>query len=81
MDEGLKTSLYLDERPVFIHDVQDAPDQAVIAQIKNELPPVAETLAESGKKHTRKKLRVGGHTSVHMYEMACSYNGERTSAS
>ena len=45
MDEGLKTSLYLDERPVFIQIIQDAPDQAVIAQIKNELPPVAETLA------------------------------------
>lgn len=54
MNEGLKTSLYLDERPVFIHIIQDAPDQGIIARIKNELLPIPEAFAEPGEQNAGK---------------------------
>ena len=78
MDEGPKTSLYLDERPVFIQIIQDAPDQGVIAQIKNELPPVPETLAEPGKKHARKIACGRAHLRPHIHENGIApYNREK----
>ena len=66
MNGGLKTSLDLDEGPVFVHVIQHAPNQGVIAQVKDKPVRIPEH-SLNPVNNTREKLPVGGHRDTHMY--------------
>lgn len=68
MNGGLKTSLDLDEGPVFVHVIQHAPNQGVIAQIKDKPVRIPETLAEPGEQHPGEIARGGAQLRPHVHE-------------
>ena len=68
MNGGLKTSLDLDEGPVFVHVIQHAPNQGVIAQVKDKPVRIPEALAKPGKQYPGEIARRGAQRYPYVHE-------------
>ena len=77
MNGGLKTSLDLDKGPVFVHVIHHAPDQGIIAEIKDKHVRLPETPAKPGKQYPGEIARRGAQRYPYVHENGIApYYGE-----